>query len=172
VKCPSSFPISSKKPSKKRVLPTTNGSNAATSTPDQQSQPSSHGRQRSKKGSSSSALLDWHDTVKEVRSYGAKAFEGKLKRDYQDEEYYKLTGRHQKKPRTPLPIVRGLKKAAARREAKVREEAKQAGIILPKSSKETKKNDATYRNYGPAPSIGFMKDGMFRVKTKNKRKKR
>jgi hypothetical protein len=151
VKCPSAFPISSK-PAKKRPLPEKPGKYSETS------------RGRKKKDPS---LLDWHDTVKEVQSYGAKAFEGKQKRDYQDEQYYKLTGRHKKKPQTPLPIVRGLKKAAARREAKAREEAKQAGIILPKAPKETKKHDSTYRNYGPAPSVGFMKDGMYRVKAKD-----
>ena len=115
-----------------------------------------------------SKLLDWDETAKEIRAYGATAFVGKQKRNYQDEEYFKLTGRHKKKPQTPLPILRGIKKAAAKREAKEREEARQAGIILPKTKKENEKADSTYRSYGPAPSIGFMKGGVFRVQKKRK----
>jgi Domain of unknown function (DUF4602) len=155
VKCPSAFPISSK-PAKKRPLPDKPSKNKETTWGRKKKDPS---------------LLDWHDTVKEVRSFGAEAFEGKQKRDFQDEKYFRLTGRHKKKPQTPLPIVRGLKKAAAIREAKAREEARQAGIILPKAKKEIKKSDTTYRNYGPAPNIGFMKDGMYRVKGKDNRKR-
>ena len=157
VKCPSAFPISSK-PAKKRPL---------LANPLPHNKTSQRGRTKKDK-----SLLDWHDTVKEVRSYGANAFEGKQKRDYQDEQYFKLTGHHKKKPQTPLPIVRGLKKAAARRDAKAREEAKQAGITLPKAPKEKKKDDSTYRNFGPAPNIGFMKNGMFRVKPKADKNKR
>lgn len=116
----------------------------------------------------SSRLLDWDETAKEIRAYGATAFVGKQKRNYQDEEYFRLTGRHKKKPQTPLPILRGIKKAAAKREAKEREEARQAGIILPKAQKDNEKADSTYRSYGPAPSIGFMKGGVFRVQKKRR----
>ena len=94
---------------------------------------------------------------------------GKQKKDFEDEQYFALTGRHKKKQKVPLPILRGLKKAAAKREAKAREEARQAGIILPKAKQETKKGDSTYRNYGPAPSIGFVKNGVFKVQGKGKR---
>ena len=167
IKCPSAFPISSK-PAKKRPLPVDLPHNNKNTPRNESSSQTSRGR-RTKKDKS---LLDWHDTVKEIRSYGAKAFEGKQKRDYQDEQYFMLTGRHKKKPQTPLPIVRALKKAATRRDAKAREEAKQAGITLPKAPKETKKTDSTYRNYGPAPNIGFMKNGMFRVKPKENNNKR
>eukprot|EP00980_Cylindrotheca_fusiformis_P028195 scaffold22586_cov138-Cylindrotheca_fusiformis.AAC.15 len=111
-------------------------------------------------------LLDWHDTAKEIREFGATAFVGKQKRDFQDEQYFALTGRHQKKPKTPLPILRGIKKAAAKREAKQREEARQAGIVLPKAKKAENKSSSTYKVYGPAPNIGFMKGGVFRVKKK------
>lgn len=155
VKCPSAFPISSK-PSKKRPNPST--------APNKRTQ-SAYGRKKK-----DPSLLDWHDTVKEIRSYGAKSFEGKQKRDFEDEEYYKLTGHHKKKPKTPLPIVRGIKKAAAWKEAKARDEARKAGIVLPKAKKESQKDDSIYRNYGPAPSIGFMKDGMFRVKMKDEKR--
>ncbi|KAL3943914.1 MAG: hypothetical protein SGBAC_002031 [Bacillariaceae sp.] len=116
----------------------------------------------------SSKLLDWHDTAKEIRAYGATAFAGKQKRNYQDEEYFKLTGRQKKKPQTPLPILRGIKKAAAKREAKERQEAREAGIVLPKAAKDSEKSDSTYRSYGPAPNIGFMKGGVFRVQKKRR----
>jgi hypothetical protein len=150
VPCPMAFPISNK-PSRKRSR-------------DQKPE-----RRDSNRGDKrSSKLLDWHDTAKEIRAYGATTFVGKQKRDYEDEKYFSLTGRHKKKPQTPLPILRGIKKAAAKREAKEREEARQAGIVLPKARKEDKMHDSTYRIHGPAPNIGFMKAGVFRVKKKER----
>lgn len=162
VKCPSAFPISSKQAEgKKRPRESVNSAGLG---------PTLAKKSNNKKSKKDPSLLDWHDTVKEIRAYGASAFQGKQKRDFQDEEYFKLTGRHKKKPHTPLPIVRGIKKAAAKREAKARQEAREAGIILPKAKTETKKSDSTNQNYGPAPSIGFMKQGIYRVK--NQKKKR
>lgn len=152
MKAPGAFPISTTARAKKRNRENTAESTATTANP----------------SGSSSKLLDWHDTAKEIRAYGATAFVGKQKRNYEDEEYYKLTGRHKKKPQTPLPILRGIKKAAAKREAKEREEARQAGIIVPKAKKETEKSSSTYRSYGPAPNIGFMKGGVFRVQKKRR----
>ena len=110
-------------------------------------------------------VLDWHETAKEIRAYGATAFLGKQKRDYEKEQYFQLTGRQKKQPKTPLAIVRGIKKAAAKREAKLLQEAREAGIVLPKAvtTKESKKQSSAVRNYGPAPNIGFMKKGIFRV---------
>ena len=150
VKAPTAFPISNKK-SRKRPR-------------EQQTK-----QQSENKSGESSKFLDWQETAKEIRAYGATAFIGKEKRDYEDEKYFALTGRHKKKQHVPLPIVRGIKKAAAKRDAKMRREAKEAGIIIPKAKEETKKVSSTYRTYGPAPSIGFMKKGVFQV---SKRKKR
>lgn len=116
-----------------------------------------------------SKILDWHDTAKEIRAFGATAFVGKQKRDYEDEKYFALTRSHKKKPQTPLPILRGIKKAAAKREVRERQEAKDAGNTMPKAKKETKKSSSTSRVYGPAPNIGFMKGGMFKVKKQEKR---
>jgi hypothetical protein len=159
VTCPAAFPISTKTAAeRKRPRDDSQkgfGSNRST------------GRFSKKK--QNKGLLDWHDTVKEIRAYGAGAFEGKQKRDYQDEQYFNLTGRHKKKPQTPLPIVRGIKKAAAKRDAKAREEARQAGVVLPKAKRETKKADPKFLTYGPAPSIGFVKQGVFRVQKKNRK---
>ena len=149
VSCPTAFPISTKK-SRKRPR-------------DQRNNTISEN-----KSSSSKKLLDWNETAKEVRAYGATAFIGKEKRDYEDEKYFALTGRHKKKQHVPLPIVRGIKKAAAKRDAKMRREAKEAGIIMPKAREEKKKDSLTYNNYGPAPSIGFMKNGIFQVSKKKR----
>ena len=150
VKCPSAFPVSSKGQRKRpRESSSTNNND--------------HSNSRQGFNKRERGLLDWHDTAKEIRSYGAQAFSGKQKRDYEDEKYYQLTGRHKKKPSCPLPIVRGIKKAAAKREARQREEAKQAGIVIAKPKKEDKKYDSTYKSFGPAPSIGFVKKGVYRM---------
>lgn len=157
VRCPSAFPISSKSSSGKKRSRNPQQVNDSSKLPAKKEQAKS--------------LLDWHDTVKEIREYGASAFVGKQKRDFQDEQYFQLTGRHKKKAQTPLPIVRGIKKAAAKREAKAREEARKAGVVLPKSKEVTKKRDKTYDNYGPAPSIGFVKGGIYKVQDKKKKSK-
>jgi hypothetical protein len=178
VACPSAFPISDKPKSatfKKRQREfdsSVNGGGPEADTDhqrrQQQQQPTpSHEKKYNK-------LLDWHETAKEVRGYGAMAFAGKQKREYEDEQYFKLTGRHKKKQSVPVPIVRGIKKAAAQREAKERKEAREAGIILPKTASYTTmdknkyRNDSIIRNYGPAPSVGFMKKGVLRVHDKKR----
>lgn len=89
------------------------------------------------------------------------------KHNYEDEQYKLLTGRERKKIRVPLPILRGRKKKAAEREAKREKEAREAGIVLPQKKKVQQKNDSTSRVYGPAPSIGFVAKGVFRMKKRN-----
>ena len=171
VSCPSAFPISK---NKKRSRDSSNRRGDREGNRDQSSsgykEPQHQGKHKS------NGLLDWDETVKEVRGYGAKAFSGKQKRDYDDEQYFTLTGRHKKKQKVPLPIVRGINKAAKKRLAKEKQEARDAGIVLPKSvtAKEQKqsKADSTIRSYGPAPNIGFMKGGVYRVSSnKGDRKK-
>ena len=155
VKCPSAFPISTKAKKRPRSDHNNNNSNEAN---------------RSGKKASASKLLDLHDTAKEIRAYGAQAFIGKQKRDYEDEKYYQLTGRHKKKNSCPLPLVRGLRRAAAKREKKALEEARKSGLVIPKQKEENSKKsmtDADYRKFGPAPNIGFMKSGVYRVSKNN-----
>ena len=152
VKCPSAFPISTK--AKKRPR-------------------GEDSREEKRSNKDAIKLLDIHEAAKEIRAYGAQAFIGKQKRDYEDEKYYQLTGRHKKKNSCPLPLVRGLRRAAEKREKKAREEARKSGIIIPKKQEETNKKsmtDADYRKFGPAPNIGFMKAGVYQVsKNGNKR---
>ena len=167
--CPSAFPYSTSKTSssKKRSRDSSNdvvvGRGGENRSQKQQPQQQQHQSRKRKSG----GLLDWDETVREVRGYGATAFSGKQKRDYDDEQYFALTGRQKKKQKVPLPIVRGIKKAAAKRQAQLKQEAREAGIVLPKSTtaKEQKgsKSDSTIRSYGPAPNIGFMKGGVYRV---------
>jgi hypothetical protein len=145
VTCPSAFPISTK-PKKKRQRDDDDENN---------------GKSKKKE-----KLLDWHQTAKEIRNYGAQAFIGRQKKDYEDEQYYKLTGRHKAKPKCPLPLVRGLKRAAAKRDAKAKEEARKAGIVIPKkkdNSSRKSMSDHDFHKFGPAPNIGFMKDGQYRA---------
>ncbi|VEU44904.1 unnamed protein product [Pseudo-nitzschia multistriata] len=146
VKCPSAFPISTK--------------------PKKRPRDEYKNRDEARGNSKKEKLIDLHDAAKEIRAYGATAFVGKQKRDYEDEKYYKLTGRHKKKNSCPLPLVRGLKRAAARRDAKAREEARQAGLIIPKKKDDSSRKsmtDTEFQKFGPAPNIGFMKSGVYRV---------
>ena len=156
VACPFAFPISEKVPS---IRPPRPG----------QEEYNKRQEKRARK-KIQDKLLDWHDTSKEIRAYGAQGYTGKQKREYQDEQYLLLTGRNKKKASCPLPIVRGIKKAAVAREKRERQEAKEAGIVIPNAKKEVKKSQSsTIRSYGPAPNIGFMSKGIFKVKDKKKR---
>ena len=108
--------------------------------------------------------------------------ERKKFRIHQNEQYELLTGRKKKQQAVPLPIVRGIKKKAMAREQRVLQEAKDSGIVLPSSNfttmttkqtskqKEQMKKQQSYKmnqHYGPAPSIGFMKQGMYHVRGNN-----
>jgi Domain of unknown function (DUF4602) len=111
-------------------------------------------------------VLDWNETAREIHRFGATAFEGKQKRNFKEEEYQRLTGRKMKHHQVPLPIVRGIAKKAKKREERQLKEAKEAGIVLATSAikKKKKERDRTSDIHGPAPSIGFMKNGVLRVK--------
>lgn len=142
-------------------------------------------------------LLDWNETVREVHKFGASGWkqdtslfdpktqlatgkssitDRKKYRLHKEEEYKRLTGREMKHHSVPLPIVRGIKKKAKQREQRQLQEAKEAGIILPfatstsraKQDEKKRMNFTTNRVYGPAPSIGFVKQGVFRVSRKKK----
>jgi Domain of unknown function (DUF4602) len=163
VTCAAAFPISSK-PKRAKEEAKWPRSNDAKST--------------ESRNSSDNTLLDWHDTVKQVRHLGLTGMVGVQKRNHLDEQYKRLTGREKKKHQVPLPIVRGIKRKAAAREARLRHEAKEAGIVLPTaaktatlvgSSNNDRNKDSTNRVHGPAPSIGFMKKGIFRLPSNPKR---
>ncbi|CAB9516064.1 expressed unknown protein [Seminavis robusta] len=148
VSCPADFPVSARKAAEKLNTPPT-------------SDPSDNNNHNRRK------LLDWNDTAHEIRSLGATAFVGQDKRSFDDEQYEFLTGRKRKKHAVPLPIVRGIKKAAAKRTARQLQEARDSGTVLPKSmTKKNKKeqSDKTAQIHGPAPSVGFMMKGVLKVK--------
>ena len=63
--------------------------------------------------------------------------ERKKFRMHQNEQYELLTGRKKKQHAVPLPIVRGIKKKAIAREERIRQEAKDSGIVLPINSLTT-----------------------------------
>jgi hypothetical protein len=170
VVCGAAFPISTKPPKPPRQ-------------PESSSVPSKEGGKYDRKrrkpngdhNNRSEQAYNWHDTVKEVRSLGSTAFTGTQKRQHVDDQYKLLTGRDPKKQRVPLPIVRGLKKKAAARQARQWQEAKEAGIVLPTATvaaaaakQQKKKKDSTNRVHGPAPSIGFVKQGVYRVSKEKK----
>ena len=108
--------------------------------------------------------------------------ERKKFRAHENEQYELLTGRKKKHHAVPLPILRGIQKKAVAREQRVIQEAKESGIVLPRSSststgtattprssqqqKEQRNKQQNYKRnqaHGPAPSIGFMKQGMYQV---------
>lgn len=114
-------------------------------------------------------FLDFDETVREVYTLGSTRFAGKQKRDYEDEQYTTLTGRQRKKQKVPVKIVRGIKKAAAYREARAEQETKDAGIVTANKRGVTNKKRYSEKVrkaselHGPAPSVGYLKKGVLTV---------
>jgi hypothetical protein len=119
--------------------------------------------------------IDFDSTVKEIRTLGSSQFTGKQKRKYEAEQYKTLTGREKKQHKVPLKIVRGIKKKAAIREKRIEEMNKEAGVVTAMTN-QRKRNVKSYseqnrkdsRIHGPAPSIGFTRNGVLSVR-KDKR---
>lgn len=110
--------------------------------------------------------IDFDDAIREVHKLGSTQFTGKQKKEYEAEMYKVLTGREKKKQKVPMKIVRGIKKAAAKREKRVEIENKEAGIVTAVKRGKVKKSysETNRRNrdiHGPAPDIGFMKGGKY-----------
>jgi len=127
----------------------------------------------STKNTASTNILDFREVAHEVRHLGAEAFVKKSKREYEDEQYELLTGRKRKHHAVPLPIVRGIRKKAAARAARQQTDARESGIVqaAPKTQANPKREKQRYKDrrvHGPAPSIGFMKGGMLRLRDKKR----
>lgn len=123
------------------------------------------------------AVLDWHTAAKEVRALGTTGLGRRDQRKYQEKEYERLTGRQQKGQKMPLPLVRKLRASRQQKEDYRIAAAKEAGVVLAKTSNTNDDNKRQYKRghskrnhlYGPAPSIGFMKDGVYRVSKSERR---
>jgi len=114
--------------------------------------------------------IDFNETAREIHQLGSTQFIGKQKRQYEHEQYRALTGRDRKKQKVPVKIVRGLKKAAAKREERQKQELKESGVVTAKNTENTssgkkynKQNRKDIDNHGPAPNIGFTKRGVYHV---------
>ena len=113
--------------------------------------------------------MDFDETVRDIHKLGSTQFTGKQKKRFQEEQYKLLTGREKKKQKVPVKIVRGIKFAAAKREARQLKEMKESGVVTAtkregKKKNYSEKNRRDTRIHGPAPSAGFMSKGMLRVK--------
>lgn len=113
--------------------------------------------------------IDFDNTAREIHKLGSTQFIGKQKKQYEAEQYKALTGREKKQHKVPVKIVRGIKKAAAKREARIMKEMKDAGIVTANVAKKEKRtyseqNRRDTRIHGPSPSAGFMMKGVLNVK--------
>ena len=122
-------------------------------------------------------VIDMDEAIREVHALGSTGFAGKQARKHKEAQYKALTGRDMKRQKVPLPIVRGIKKKRAEREARAEAEQREAGVITSTNSKkdrdrkkakaysqERRKSDSMRTAYGPSPDVGFMKGGVLRVK--------
>lgn len=150
VTCPSDFPVESGQ------------RNGAT----EQSR-GKEGDHRRKKQKLDPQILDWNEASREVKSLGATAFVGASKRQYREEEYFRLTEKKLKHHHVPPNIRRGIQKKVAQRAIRQRDEAREAGLVLPKTStarKQRNRDRGVGGETGPEPSVGYMSKGILRVK--------
>jgi len=111
--------------------------------------------------------MDFLEASREIHNLGSTSFTGYQLKLHKESEYKELTGRVKKRHKVPLNILRGMKEKQAKREKKIEDEAKEAGIVLA-TKKKAKKKSYSERNrkdshlFGPSPSIGFMKRGIYK----------
>jgi hypothetical protein len=116
--------------------------------------------------------IDFDMAVKEIHQLGSTQFTGKLKKQHEADQFRALVGREKQKEKVPVKIVRGIKKAAAKREAKQLQEVKESGLVTAGTGKKKLKRKFSEQNrrdtrlHGPAPSAGFMSKGILRVSKK------
>ena len=127
--------------------------------------------------------LDVQETIREIHKFGATGFTGNQQKEHEASEYERITGRQQKRQKIPTKILVGMRKKALKREEKRVAEMKESGVVTHQRKKEElrpgeirgvfgaknskKRGDRRSMrssSFGPAPSNGFMKKGMLRVK--------
>jgi hypothetical protein len=131
--------------------------------------------------------LDVQETIREIHKFGATGFTGSQQKQHKAEEYERITGRQQKRQKIPTKILVGMRKKAIKREEKIKAEMKESGVVSHRSTAAKKDDELrpgqirgvfgaknsrnkgdrrkmSSRSFGPAPSVGFMKKGMLRVK--------
>ena len=112
--------------------------------------------------------LDFQQISKEVRELGSTTFTGYDKKVFHERKYEEVTGLKKKREKIPIKILRGKKAKYAAKINKIEAEAKEAGIILATKKKEKRnfslEKRKAERSAGPAPSIGFMMKGTYRVR--------
>lgn len=133
--------------------------------------------------------LDVQETIREVHKFGATGFTGNQQKQHTASEYERITGRQQKRQKIPTKILVGMRKKAIKREERMQAEIKESGVVshhaagkkkavkdelkpgeirgvfgAKKSRKKGDRREMRSNNFGPAPTVGFMKKGMLRVK--------
>lgn len=134
--------------------------------------------------------LDVQETIREIHKFGATGFTGNQQKEHEASEYERITGRQQKRQKIPTKILVGMRKKALKREEKRAAEMKESGVVSHQSSSSSSKKkkeelrpgeirgvfgaknskkrgdrrSMSSKSFGPAPSAGFMKNGMLRVK--------
>mmetsp|Transcript_18055 Transcript_18055/g.23406 ORF Transcript_18055/g.23406 Transcript_18055/m.23406 type:complete len:165 (-) Transcript_18055:60-554(-) len=115
-------------------------------------------------------LLDFGEVSKEIRELGSTTFTGYEKKLFKERKYEELTGRKKARDKIPIKILRGIKAKQRSRVKKIEDEAKESGVVIARKKKAKSKFNVekrkSERTAGPAPNIGFMMKGAYRVNKK------
>jgi hypothetical protein len=123
---------------------------------------------------SGSKPVDFYEAAQEIRELGSSTWQGYQRKLHLEEKYTEITGLTKKRQKWPVKILWGMERKQAQRKARAEEEARAAGIVIPKnvvrkSEKERERNQAIRKNrsmFGPTPSVGHMNHGILRVHKK------
>jgi hypothetical protein len=78
--------------------------------------------------------LDVQETIREIHKFGAEGFTGAMRKNHQNAEYEKLTGRTTKRQKIPTKILVGMRQKATKREDRRKREERESGVVGSSSS--------------------------------------
>jgi len=125
--------------------------------------------------------MGFRELSTEIHDLGATTFVGAQKKFHREEQYQKISGMRMKQQKYPVKMLEAIIKKRRIREKKVAAEIKESGVVtgskLDKRNKRNSRdskggvsevNEKMSRSFGPAPSSGFMKRGILRLKEEPK----
>jgi hypothetical protein len=120
-------------------------------------------------------MLDFHKAAEEVRTLGSTGLQRPEKRKRREEMYKQMTGMKPKGQKMPAKLFMELQRQRATKEKRLDEEARESGLVTISDNDRKRRKDEkerkTFREkrkqigaHGPSPDIGFMTNGMYKVK--------
>ena len=102
-----------------------------------------HRKRRKDDDGSSPPELDVQETIREIHKFGAGGVTGAMRKNHENAEYEKLTGRTAKRQKIPTRILVGMRQKATRREERRKMEERESGVVGSSSSSSSSRGTTT-----------------------------